>query len=471
MAGIGFVLRKLAMQNNLSGIVRAFFHSAVVAVGPWILIIICLGAIHVFSIGNMDPKEMEEFQAIILYNFLFSFILAAPLYMISARYVADCLFAKNAYPIPGILITSLALLLLPSLAISIFLYGFYATLSESSSLFSLINFVLLAQIWIVMLYLGCIRNFRAITLSWSFGMLLTVFLTITLGKLYHVCGMLFGLNIGLIFILFSLLANIFAEYPYLFQWPKEFHLYFKQYQGLFWSGFFLFAGLWIDKILMWLSADATFHASHLVTCRVYDGAMFSSYLSIIPVMSLFIFSLETNFYESYILYIQHIERNAPLSLIEKAKNDIIAKMGENGRALVVLQGTITLIIIAIAPEIFGWLKGDFSQLNIFRIGTLGAFFGALNLIIVIFFSYFDSQNNMMIVSSFLFCSNAIFTLITQFLGFNFYGYGYCLSMILTFLLGSTLLFRFLDKLNYHIFITNVVKRRRVKDVAIAQSIL
>jgi uncharacterized membrane protein len=154
---------------------------------------------------------------------------------------------------------------------------------------------------------------------------------------------------------------------------------------------------------MWLSADATFHASHLVTCRVYDGAMFSSYLSIIPVMSLFIFSLETNFYESYILYIQHIERNAPLSLIEKAKNDIIAKMGENGRALVVLQGTITLIIIAIAPEIFGWLKGDFSQLNIFRIGTLGAFFGALNLIIVIFFSYFDSQNNMMIVSSFLFC--------------------------------------------------------------------
>ncbi|MCX6989710.1 MAG: exopolysaccharide Pel transporter PelG [Chlamydiae bacterium] len=463
MAGIGFLLRKLATQDNLSGIIRAFFHSAVVAVGPWIMIILALGSVHFFTIDYTGFRELQEFQAIILYNFLFSFILSAPLYMISARYVADCLFRRDAFPIPGILITSLTFLLLPSFAIALFLYGFYATMSGYCALFSIINFVLLSQIWIIMLYLGCIRNFRAITLSWAGGMILTLYFTIGLGRSYGTTGMMLGLNIGLALLLFSLLSNIMAEYPYRLRKAKEFHYYFRQYSGLFWSGFFLFSGMWVDKVLMWFSPEATMHANGLVTCHIYDGAMFLSYLSIIPVLSLFIFSLETNFYESYILYLQHIERNTPLSLIEQTKNEIIKKIGENGRSFLILQGTITLLIIAITPEIFQWMKADFAQVSIFRLGTLGAFFGALNLIIVIFFSYFDSQNNMMIVSSLMFFSNVVFTLISQQLGFSFYGYGYCLSMILTFFVAATLFIRFLNKLTYNIFITNVVKHRSVKE--------
>lgn len=461
MAGIGFLLRKLTSQDNFSGIIRAYFHSALVAVGPWIMIVCCLGAVS-FNLATMlGLKEIDEFHSVFVYNVLFSFIFTAPVYMLSARYVADCLYRKNATPIPGILLTSLFYIIPPAVILASLFYVFYTEMTPFATLMSIINFVLLCEIWIVMLYLGCIRDFRAITLSWVVGMLTTLILAIYLGKIYGSTGVLLGLNIGFVLLAASLKANILAEYPYRFLPPKNFAFYFKYYKELGWSGFLLFSGMWVDKIIMWASSFATTHQNHLRTYPVYDGGMFFAYLTIIPVMALFIFGLETNFYDSYIQYIRNIETNAPYSLIEAERKNIIKKIIENGRGFVILQGSLTLTMIFLAPSIFTIVKIDFLGLSIFQIGTLGAFFAALNLFIVIFFSYFDSQRNMLIVTGVMFISNALFTLLSLHFGFYTYGYGYCFAMMLTFLIGAVLFVRFLSKLHYYIFISNVVKRHPI----------
>lgn len=461
MAGIGFFLRRLASQDNFSGIIRAYFHSAVVAVGPWMLIVISMALISILTAQFAGIIEVDEFFAIIIYNFFFSFIFSAPLYEVSARYVSDCLYLRDLSPIPGILITSLILLLIPLVFVGSLFYIFHATMTPFATLLSIVNFLLLSQIWIVMLYLGCLHDFRAITLSWVLGTLLTIFLAIFLGRSYASVGMLLGFNIGLAFLLYSMNAHILAEYHYPFKKAKNFYYYFKHFSGLFWSGFFLFTGMWIDKVIMWTAPEAITHLNNLRTYPTYDGGMFLSYLSIIPVMALFIFSLETNFYDSYIQYIQHIEHNAPLVLIEEEKKNIFVKIKENARSFLILQGSISLIVVSVAPTLFEWVGIDFLQLGIFRLGTVGAFFSALDLFIVVIFSYFNSQENMVKITATMFCSNILFTLISLNAGFSYYGYGYCLSMILTFLVGAILLVRFLDNLTYHIFISNVVKRQRI----------
>ena len=211
---------------------------------------------------------------------------------------------------------------------------------------------------------------------------------------------------------------------------------------------------------MWTAPEAITHLNNLRTFPAYDMGMLLSYLSIVPVMGLFVFSLETNFYDSYIQYIRTIEQNAPLSIIEQERLDILDELKENGRSFFILQGSISLLIILLAPNIFEWAIVDFFSLNIFRQGVIGAFFSALNLFIIVIFSYFDSQDNMVKVTMTMFFSNALFTFITLKLGFPFYGYGYSLSMILTFLVGAVILIRFLDQLNYHIFITNIIKHRK-----------
>lgn len=462
MAGIGFVLRKLAGEDNLSGIIRAYMHSAIVAVGPWIMIIIALAFVTALLAPFTGFQEVNEFFAVILYNFLFSFMLTGPIYVIAARYVSDSLYVRSLHPIPGILIGSLVFIIIPALTIATLFYVFYATMSPWATLLSIINFVLLCEIWIVMLYLSLIRDFRAETSSWIISTILSIFLAIYLGELWGSEGMLLGFNIGFTYLVYAMIAHVFAEYPFPFRLPIEFRFYFKYYKGLFWSGLFLFASLWIDKVIMWWAPESVLHLNGLRTYPTYDGGMAISYLTIVPVMALFIFSLETNFYDSYIAYIFKIESNAPFFLIEEEKNNIKDKIIENGRAFLVLQGVLSLIFILLAPNIYSWIGMDFLQIGIFRIGTLGAFFAALNFCIVVFFSYFDSQDNMIKVTTTMLVSNIIFTLICLKLGFPFYGFGYCLSMILSFFVASILLFRFLDNLSYHIFITNVIKRQKIK---------
>jgi len=461
MAGTGFLLRKLARQDNLLGVVSAFLYSAVIAVGPWILLVAALGAISFYTTMQIDLEEIDSFLSIVIYNLFFSFVFSAPLYVISARYTSDCLYKRDVTEIPGILITNLALLLIPGLLLASCFYIFYATLSQLATALSIIQFLLFSAIWYVSLFLSSLHNFRAITFCWVLGMVITSTASIYCGYLYQAEGLLLGTNIGLTFLLFSQIATILAEYPHPFSFPKKMRFYFYKYQKLFWSGLFLYGGMWVDKVIMWHSKEAVHHLSNLTTYPTYDQAMFLSYLSITFILALFIFSLETNFYVSYIEYIQRIERDAPLFQIEEKKRDIIAEIQENGRAALVLQGALSLALILLAPTIFNWLGINFLGLNMFCLGTLGSFFAALNLMLYVYFSYFDSQENMLLLALLLFLSNAGLTLLFQHLGFAYYGYGYALSMIFTFFVSACLMGRFLDSLTYSIFIDNVVKRQKI----------
>jgi polysaccharide biosynthesis protein PelG len=461
MAGIGFVLRKLVARDDYMSVARAYIHSTSVAVGPWILSVITLAYISFLTSDLIGRAEVNEFYAVLIYNFLFSFLAASPIYMVSARYTADCLYRRDASPVPGIFISSGYILTIPALIFGSLFYIFYATMPPFATALSIVNLVLLCEIWLIMLYLTSIRNFRVITLSWIIGVVIAILLAIYIAKPYRLNGMLLSFNAGLIFILFAIKACILSEYNYRFLPPKDFVYYFKHYKGLFWSGFMLFAGMWVDKVIMWTSPDAITHLNNLRTYPTYDGAMFLSYLSIVPVMGLFILSLETNFYDSYIQYVRNIETNAPLFFIEEQKRSMIVRVLENGRTFLFLQGSITAVVICAAPIFYNWFTYDYLQMAIFRLGALGAFFNALNLFIVILFSYFDSQENMLKLTATMLLSNAILTIICRYLGFQFYGVGYCLSMILSFFTGAILFTRFMKKMTYYIFINNVVKRHDV----------
>ncbi|MDE3048204.1 MAG: hypothetical protein KGI83_07675, partial [Verrucomicrobiota bacterium] len=114
MSGIGSLLRKLAGQDNFTGIVRAFIHSAIAAVGPWILIVVTLAMVYIYTNLSVGYVKITNFEAVVIYNFFFSFILSGSLYLTTARYVSDCLYRRDPYPIPGILLSSLLLLLIPT---------------------------------------------------------------------------------------------------------------------------------------------------------------------------------------------------------------------------------------------------------------------------------------------------------------------------------------------------------------------
>ena len=63
MAGIGFELRKLIEEDTFSGDFKAYFFAGIVSSGPWIISILCLGVLWMFSAPMIGPGIPKAFQS------------------------------------------------------------------------------------------------------------------------------------------------------------------------------------------------------------------------------------------------------------------------------------------------------------------------------------------------------------------------------------------------------------------------
>ncbi len=458
MAGIGFELNKLARRDDLLGIAGAYFHSAFAIAGPWLFTVIAL-AVTTGIYGGSARAELLDFRAVIVYNFSFSLVFSAPVFMIVTRYLADHIHVKNVTTAPTVLLESLILVFLFNLPIGILFYGFYFDMSLPLRLAAFANLFLIAGVWLLSVYLTALKDFAAVTRAYVLGMIVAVLAAEFLSD-HQAAGMLAGYNGGLTVIVFLLAARIFAEYPY--RLTRNFALlpFWKKYWELAVAGFFYNLALWIDKWIMWFAPEAVELPSKMRFYPDYDSAMFMAAMTILPSLALFVFSVETNFFNHYRRFYGNILAHASLRRIYALQKDIYSSILEGGRNTTLMQGAIALLVILLAPQIFDRVGMFFMQLGIFRLGVLGSFFQVLLLFATIILAYFDCRRANLGIFFFYFATNTLLTLIFLNLGFSYYGYGFFLSSALTFLLAAGLLFSHVRKLPYHAFITNNNSVRR-----------
>ena len=76
MAGIGFELRRLLRKDTLLGLIRAYAYAGVISSGPWVLSIIGILIIGIFSLGMVVPDaSVTQFQVTVTYLIAISLIL------------------------------------------------------------------------------------------------------------------------------------------------------------------------------------------------------------------------------------------------------------------------------------------------------------------------------------------------------------------------------------------------------------
>lgn len=453
MAGIGFVLRKLAREDNLFGILRAYSHAALASSGPWLFTICALGLLMLINSSSASMVELFEFRLLIIYNFSFSLVTSAPIYMISTRYLADAIHRKDVSAAPGLLIAGLVLQYSFQLPIVVWFYAVYANLTQAEALASITNFMLISGIWMVSIFLTALKDFRSVTWSFALGVCVTILASAALVDAYGTAGMLTGFNIGMAVILFALMARIFAEYPYVLKWPEGLRECYRRYWAVGAAGLCYNIAVWVDKWIMWFSPDGEVLPNGLWLFSNYDSAMFLAYLTIVPAMAAFVFSVETNFYEKYLTFYRDIQRRATFAHIEENHRAMVKSLLGSARNFLILQGSIALVTILSAPAIFDTFGINYTQLGIFRFGVLGAVLHVFVIFISIIFSYFDHRKAALWIAALFMLSNAGFTLISLSLGFSFYGYGYFLSSLVTFVFAAIWLASYIRKLPYHTFIT------------------
>src|ERR1700730_7977649 len=108
MAGIGFALERLYRSTSLGDRVASFAHASIVAAGPCLLAVLCIWLISA-TISELEGKTtIAAFRALIIYSFALSFVVTAPIALVSARLVSDKLHDLRVADIPGIMLSAFA---------------------------------------------------------------------------------------------------------------------------------------------------------------------------------------------------------------------------------------------------------------------------------------------------------------------------------------------------------------------------
>lgn len=453
MAGIGFVLRKLSRQDNLLGLFKAMTHSALASTGPWLFTILALGTITAVGGFYLNPDAIFEFRLIVIYNFAFSLVFSAPIFMLATRYLADCIHREDVSSATGMMIGTLSVMYAIQLPIVIAFYVLYIDMSTGMALSAIVNYMLVTTIWLIAIFLTALKNYKAITSSFAIGVLIAIILSTVLSGYFGAAGVINGFNIGIACIVASLIASVLAEYPYPFKQPFAYLHYFKKYWEIALGGFLYNIAVWVDKWVMWFSPESERLPNHMVSYPNYDSAMFLAYLSIIPSMAFFVFSIETNFFEHYLRFYRDIQRKATFKRIQENHVGIMGSIGSSIRNFLVLQGSISLLVVLTAPNIFNAMNINYLQIGIFRYGVLGAFFHIMVLFMGILLAYFDSRKQALYVYAVFLVTNGVFTYVSMQAGFEYYGYGYFLSSVVTFVFSAVITANYVSKLPFHSFIT------------------
>ena len=104
------------------------------------------------------------------------------------------------------------------------------------------------------------------------------------------------------------------------------------------------------------------------------------------------------------------------------------------REIFIIQGTVTVLCIILAPKMMSLLFFSTLQIPVFRIVLIGSFLQILLCINVILLFYFDLRKEVLLVSFIFAAGNVLLNVLTIKMGLSFYGYGYtyaCLIALMT----------------------------------------
>jgi len=453
MAGIGFVLEKLTSRGDLLGLVRGYLHASVSTSGGWLFTILALSAVTFFGPAFAGYNDLTIFRLVVVYNFAFSLVLTGPLTMVLTRYLSDQIFARTVQGVPGMVVGGLVVVVATSAPLVAPFYFWYVDLTTLARLAAWTGYALVAAIWVLAVFLSTLKEYAAVTRAFGIGMVIALGAAYLAGPDAGVAGMLAGFDLGLAFIVFALLARVFAEFPFPVERPFAFLPYFRTHWPLAVGGGMYYAGIWVDKWLMWTAPERLVLPVGLISYPDYDSALFLACLTIVPSMAVFVVNVETRFFDQYHRFYRDIGAHATLARIRDNQAALLDAVFEGSRQLVLPQIVLVIALVTLSPVIFTVLNIPYGQLGIFRIATIGALFQLFFLLLTIVLSYLDLNRLTLGLHCLFFATNAIATMVTLHLGFPYYGYGYFTASIVAFLAAAVATLRCLDELPYHAFIT------------------
>ncbi len=395
MAGIGFELNKLLKRNSFFSEAVAFFYSANISAGPWII-----SSLTLFLIQFYMPQQNIPFLVSgIIYTFIFSTILFGSIATSVTRYLSDLIYKKEFNNVYKLYTSSVGYAFISS-GIFLILFFFINKIYEWQKiiLFSY-SLIVLSIIWVQVIFISAVRKFSPVILSFLVGCVTGFFLTLYLYKIKNEYYAYAGYNFGLMIIL-TILQLFIRRYLYLGEEVKKeqkninshnpplFILSIGAYKKQALSGFFTYMAAWVDDFIAWVYFRYSI-SKGFVFAPQYDIPMFISYLFIIPTLSLFVLNLETEFYFYYRTFYKSIEENRTLNFIRISKNNLDKSLYSSTKLVLAVQFSFMLTGLILSDGLSNLLRLSSYGSTALKFGIVGATANGIYLYISLIAHYFD----------------------------------------------------------------------------------
>lgn len=452
MAGIGFELRKILSRDSYTATLHAYVYAGLISSGPWVLSIISVMLVGVISLGLLVPHVLVwQFLVTVTYLMASSLILTGGVQLLFTRFVSDLLFAhKHDQILPNLF----GMLLLITLGAGVLAIGVLGALFHQPLIYTVLvlaNFVVLCNLWLVIIFLSGMKAYNRILLVMVVGYSLMVASAYMLSFL-QMPGLLLALLIGHGTLLFLFLYDILHEYRAEKLIAFDFLKRRQVFLSLLATGFFYNLGIWIDKILFWFNpGTSNAVVGPLRASILYDLPIFLAYLAIIPGMAVFLVRIETDFATWYERLFRAIREGETLQHIGQLKTEMTLSIRQGLLEICKVQGLTVVLLFLFAPRLLSWLGISSYYLPLFYIDLIGVSIQVVFMALLNVFFYLDKRLVVLKLCVIFAVLNGGLTLLSQYLGPSFFGYGFTLSLLVCVLLALHRLSRALENLEYDTF--------------------
>ncbi|VVE10441.1 exopolysaccharide Pel transporter PelG [Pandoraea anhela] len=450
MAGIGFELRRLLRSDTLSGTFAAYSYAGVISAGPLVLSMVGVVLVGLMSLAHVHPSSvLTQFQVSVTYLIASSVIATGLIQLAFMRYLSDRLFAGEAQAVmPSFnAVTLVTTVVLGGVGLALS-QTVFADQPLAYRWLMWIGFVLLGNLWIVVLFLTSVKQYRVILGVFCAGYSLTVICAVLLGR-FGLTGLLAGFVIGHTALLLGFTVVVARNYrtSTWLSWavfvPRNLRF------SLVGVGVCFGLGVWIDKLMFWLwPATGVSVIGPLRAAPLYDLPVFLSYLCVIPGMAVFLLRIETDFAEAYTGFFDAVRRGGTLRQISASRVLMVRAVRIGLFEILKVQAGVTLLVFAFGDDLLRRVGVPVEGQSLLRIDVISAGLQVLLLGVLNVLFYLDRRRDVLLLTSLLVVLNALFTGVSLYAGPATYGYGLALALSCVLGLGAYRLSRRLGALEY-----------------------
>lgn len=460
MAGIGFELKKLFDRRTLTGQAMAYGYSSVITAGPFALLTaMVLGIQLLFARYGVDSENSQLYVASVIYPFVFSQLISCGFSIIITRYLADCLY-EGKYGNASA--SCYGIMALAQLVGAVAALGFYwdKPLPLHLKLLTYAFFAEMIAMWLQMVYLTALKDYKSIFGSYLAGAAISILLSwlnLQYVLLEPVAGTMLAMCIGTGILDLCLMVQIVRYFGY----PAggmnfEFLPYFEQHYRLFVLIVFYTLSIYAANFIIWHSSWGVMVAGTYLYSPRYDVITFYAFLSILPIMIMFVVSMELKFYEQYAIYFTYITQKGNFKEVDDSRKDLLQVLWTEFKNIMEFQLVFSLIFLALGSYFLALGGVSYQDVNIYRLLVLGAFFcGTLQVAYTLLLYLEDQHGALLIAGSFL-LANLVLGIAGQLVGEATYGFSFFLAAVLACAVAIGRLQYFCQRINYFVFCSRPV---------------